>query len=354
MWLFAHIALSFVGIAAFATAAAAGAMYLCSGASSSRAASARSFASFRRSRRSIASTTSPRSPDGSGSRSASCSPSTYSVAYHELNLPQLVWGGGAWLAVTLHRARSRGARMAGAARGEVLERSRSSRCSCCTSRSASPAPAVGTVPVSAYPLMLEGAALSALVVGGGSVATRKAIALLAAGARVHVVAPASAPSSSTLADGDDRARRVDARAYSTVRISATRCSSSPRPTTPATNARDRGATRGAQGRLVNVVDAPDAGNCITPAVHRVGRRRRRGDAPAACPTAAARIRDALAVTLDERYAAAVARARARCARRCSTMASATGGPRRPTRSSATTSATQSNRDASTRRVAEWR
>jgi hypothetical protein len=26
--------------------------------------------------------------------------STYSVAYHELNLPQLLWGGGAWLAVT--------------------------------------------------------------------------------------------------------------------------------------------------------------------------------------------------------------------------------------------------------------
>ncbi|HEY4132257.1 MAG TPA: cytochrome c biogenesis protein CcsA, partial [Gemmatimonadaceae bacterium] len=25
---------------------------------------------------------------------------TYSVAYRELNLPQLLWGGGAWLAVT--------------------------------------------------------------------------------------------------------------------------------------------------------------------------------------------------------------------------------------------------------------
>jgi hypothetical protein len=26
--------------------------------------------------------------------------STYSVAYHQLNLPQLLWGGGVWLAVT--------------------------------------------------------------------------------------------------------------------------------------------------------------------------------------------------------------------------------------------------------------
>jgi len=26
--------------------------------------------------------------------------STYSLAYHQMNLPQLLWGGGAWLAVT--------------------------------------------------------------------------------------------------------------------------------------------------------------------------------------------------------------------------------------------------------------
>ena len=25
---------------------------------------------------------------------------TYSVAYHQMNVPQLLWGGGAWLAVT--------------------------------------------------------------------------------------------------------------------------------------------------------------------------------------------------------------------------------------------------------------
>ena len=47
---------------------------------------------------------------------------TYSVAYHELNLPQLVWGTGAWLAVTCLAFGRIVARMAGAARGEVFER----------------------------------------------------------------------------------------------------------------------------------------------------------------------------------------------------------------------------------------
>ncbi|HEX3866188.1 MAG TPA: NAD(P)-dependent oxidoreductase, partial [Gemmatimonadaceae bacterium] len=43
--------------------------------------------------------------------------------------------------------------------------------------------------MSAYPLMLDGDVLTALVVGGGSVATRKVRSLLDAGAVVHVVAP---------------------------------------------------------------------------------------------------------------------------------------------------------------------
>ena len=47
---------------------------------------------------------------------------TYSLAYHELNLPQIVWGIGRVARRELHRGRTRHARMAGAARGEVLER----------------------------------------------------------------------------------------------------------------------------------------------------------------------------------------------------------------------------------------
>ena len=102
---------------------------------------------------------------------------TYSLAYHELNLPQLVWGDRRMAGGDVHRARPRVARMAGAARGASTRARRSSRCSCCTSRSASRSTGGGPVPVSAYPLMLEGAALSAVVVGGGAVATRKATAL---------------------------------------------------------------------------------------------------------------------------------------------------------------------------------
>ena len=43
--------------------------------------------------------------------------------------------------------------------------------------------------MSAYPVMVEGAAIAALVVGGGRVGTRRALALAGAGARVRVVAP---------------------------------------------------------------------------------------------------------------------------------------------------------------------
>ena len=43
--------------------------------------------------------------------------------------------------------------------------------------------------MSAYPIMLDGARIYALVVGGGAVATRKVRALLDSGAHVHVVAP---------------------------------------------------------------------------------------------------------------------------------------------------------------------
>ena len=60
----------------------------------------------------------------------------------------------------------------------------------------------------------------------------------------------------------------------------------------------------ARGRLVNVASAPGEGNCSTPAMHRAG------DVVVAVsaggvPRAAARIRDALGRTYDERYAEAV-------------------------------------------------
>jgi siroheme synthase (precorrin-2 oxidase/ferrochelatase) len=60
----------------------------------------------------------------------------------------------------------------------------------------------------------------------------------------------------------------------------------------------------ARGRLINVVTAPEQGNCATPAVHRAG-----GVTVAVTadrvPTAAARIRDRVAAIVDQRYAGAV-------------------------------------------------
>lgn len=43
--------------------------------------------------------------------------------------------------------------------------------------------------MSAYPIVLDGRAIRAVVVGGGEVAARKVFALLGAGAQVHVIAP---------------------------------------------------------------------------------------------------------------------------------------------------------------------
>lgn len=149
--------------------------------------------------------------------------------------------------------------------------------------------------------MLDGAALSAVVVGGGSVAARKATALVESGARVHIVAPEIGPDVESLAAAHDTVRITRERYASThlgdalLVIAAT--DNSAVNSLVAADARSR-------GRLVNVASAPDEGNCVTPATHRVG------DAVFAVtaggvPRAAARIRDALSRTYDDRYAGAI-------------------------------------------------
>lgn len=156
--------------------------------------------------------------------------------------------------------------------------------------------------MSAYPVVVEGTALAALVVGGGTIGSRRALALLDAGARVHVVALDVAEALVEAAQKESRLRisRVD---YSSdvlgdelLVIAATNNS--------ATNAAIAADAR-ALGRLVNVASTPDLGNCAIPAVHRAG------DIVVAIsaggvPNAALRLRDAIAETIDGRYAAAVA------------------------------------------------
>jgi siroheme synthase-like protein len=155
--------------------------------------------------------------------------------------------------------------------------------------------------MSAYPVMLEGSAVSALVVGGGTVASRKATALVEAGARVHVVAPRVDPALEQLA-ADNAMLRVTKAAYASEHIgdallvvAATNDGS--------LNARIAADAR-ARGRLVNVVDAPELGNCITPAVHRAGELVVAVSA-GGVPGAAVRIRDSIAALLDARYSDAV-------------------------------------------------
>jgi ABC-type uncharacterized transport system permease subunit len=100
VWLFAHIALSFVGIAAFATAAAAGTMYLLQ----RRELKSRRFNTIFRLFPPLATLDRVNHLAAIvgwlGLTLGVVLAATYSVAYRELNLAQLVWGGGAWIAVT--------------------------------------------------------------------------------------------------------------------------------------------------------------------------------------------------------------------------------------------------------------
>jgi siroheme synthase-like protein len=155
--------------------------------------------------------------------------------------------------------------------------------------------------VSGYPLVLEGTAISAVVVGGGRVATRKVEALVDAGATVHIVAPVLTPALEQLAASNPELRVT--RARFTPEYLGTALLIVVATDDPETNALIAAQAR-TLNRLVNVVNAPDQGNCTNPAVHRTG------DLLVAVstgrvPTVAVRIRDRVARMLDARYATAV-------------------------------------------------
>jgi ABC-type uncharacterized transport system permease subunit len=100
VWLVAHIASSFVGIAAFATAAAAGAMYLLQ----RHELRSRRFTTLFRFFPPLATLDRVNHVAAIagwlGLTMGVILATTYSVTYRELNLPQIVWGTGAWLAVS--------------------------------------------------------------------------------------------------------------------------------------------------------------------------------------------------------------------------------------------------------------
>ena len=151
------------------------------------------------------------------------------------------------------------------------------------------------------PLVVDGNQVTALVVGGGVVATRKVLALRDGGATVRVRAPRVSDELTDRATGDqhllieDRPYDDAAIGDALIIVAATDDRS--------LNVRIAADARRAR-RLVLVAGEPGAGNCAMPAVHRSG------DlvvavASGGVPRASARVRDALASRLDNRYAAAI-------------------------------------------------
>lgn len=154
--------------------------------------------------------------------------------------------------------------------------------------------------MSTYPLMFDGESLTAVVVGGGAVATRKVRALVEAGATVRVVAPLVASEITNLAHANPRLTIAQS-PYESSQLGDARL------VIAATDDAELNAriAADAKGRLVNVASAPELGNVATPAVHRAG------DVVIAVtagrlPSAASRLRDAIGQRFDSRYGAAVA------------------------------------------------
>jgi siroheme synthase-like protein len=154
--------------------------------------------------------------------------------------------------------------------------------------------------MSDFPIALHGERITAVVIGGGTVGARKALALVEAGASVRVVSPLVSPE----LDDAERLRRI------TIVREAYRIEHLERATlvVAATDSREVNAEIAvdahARGKLVNITDYPDEGNFHTMAIHRSG------DVTIAVssggvPGAASRIRDAIAARFDGRYDRAV-------------------------------------------------
>ena len=154
--------------------------------------------------------------------------------------------------------------------------------------------------MSDFPIALHGERLTACVVGGGVVGTRKALALAEAGAQVLVVSPEVTPE----LEAAERARELTIvrEDYSAAHLGRSML------VVAATDSRDVNARIAidahASGKLVNITDYPDEGNFLTMAIHRSGEVTI-AVSSGGVPGAAARIRDAIAERFDGRYERAV-------------------------------------------------
>jgi precorrin-2 dehydrogenase/sirohydrochlorin ferrochelatase len=155
--------------------------------------------------------------------------------------------------------------------------------------------------VSGLPILVHGASVTAVIVGGGAVAARKAEALLACGARVRVIAPELAPALRATAAAGPRLTLVE-RAYQSGDLGDAElvfAATSSRAVNLAVAADAR-----ALHRLVSVADGGDDGSFGGMAVHRAG------DVVVAVsaggvPAAALRIRDAVAALVGPAFGDAV-------------------------------------------------
>jgi len=154
--------------------------------------------------------------------------------------------------------------------------------------------------VSVVPIAIHAAGTTVVVVGGGSVATRKAITFLTAGAQVSVIAPTISGELREKADANDRLH-LHAREYAPADIAEAMLVVAATDI-PAVNEQVVADARGA-GKLVNRVDVPHEGSFSTMAVHRAGDLT--VGVVAGVPRAASRVRDEIAKQFDQRYADAL-------------------------------------------------
>lgn len=154
------------------------------------------------------------------------------------------------------------------------------------------------------PIVLNGARVTALVVGGGRVATRKALALAEAYGRVVVVAPTLSPELRAAADRMPGRLELVQRAFRDTDVHGRHL------VIAATDGREVNArvaaAAAARGVLCNVADDPDGSGFWTAAVHRAGPLVI-GVSAGGVPAAAARVRDAIAGGVDARLGEAVER-----------------------------------------------
>jgi precorrin-2 dehydrogenase/sirohydrochlorin ferrochelatase len=156
--------------------------------------------------------------------------------------------------------------------------------------------------VTMVPVGFHGESVVALVVGCGAVGTRRALALLNAGARVTVVSPEISDEIEERSGSDPRLT-IERREYSggdDLRDSNLVVAATESAIVNARVAADARLT----GRPVNVADAPGKGTFDFMAAHRVGSITV-GVSAGGVPAAATRIRDSIAERVDSRYGDAV-------------------------------------------------